>query len=196
VDSERERCPSTSATELPKPQHADQHYAFGAIADCQYCDVESTGHRRYALSKKKLSNCVADFNTMNLAFVTHLGDFIDRDFASFDVVNPIYNQLKMPKYHVLGNHDYSVADELKLKVPAQLGMSANYYNYEIKDWRYVVLDGNDVSFHAHLKGSPEAKAAADYYESKQIKSPRWNCAVSPEAMFPHRKWPVRRVFTR
>ncbi|MFT6059924.1 MAG: hypothetical protein ACJAU9_001352 [Lentimonas sp.] len=34
---------------------------------------------------------------LDLAFVTHLGDFIDRDFESFDEVNSIYNQLKMPK---------------------------------------------------------------------------------------------------
>lgn len=182
VDSERECCPSTSESELLKSQHADQSYAFGAIADCQYCDVESTGLRRYALSKEKLADSVADFNTMDLAFVTHLGDFIDRDFASFDVVNPIYNQLEMPKYHVLGNHDYSVVDELKYEVPAKLGMPANYYDYEIKGWRYVVLDGNDVSFHAHPKGSPEAQAAADYYESKQIKYPKWNGAIGDEQL--------------
>jgi predicted phosphodiesterase len=152
-------------------------YEFGAIADCQYCDIQSTGLRRYALSKEKLANCVTDFNTMDLAFVTHLGDFIDRDFASFDVVNPIFAKLKAPKVHVLGNHDFSVADHLKKDVPAKLGMPSKYYDFEEGGWRYVILDGNDVSFHAYPEGSAEAQAAADYYENNQIKSPQWNGAI-------------------
>lgn len=146
-------------------------YTFGAIADCQYCDVKSTGLRRYALSKGKLADCVADFNTMDLAFVTHLGDFIDRDFASFDVVNPIFAKLKAPKVHVLGNHDFSVADHLKKDVPAKLGMPSKYYDFEEGGWRYVILDGNDVSFHAYAKGSAEVQAAADYYEKTKSSHP-------------------------
>ena len=59
---------------------------FGAIADCQYCNEKSKGIRKYALSKQKLSKCVDHLNTMDLAFVVHLGDFIDRDFKSFDEV--------------------------------------------------------------------------------------------------------------
>jgi manganese-dependent ADP-ribose/CDP-alcohol diphosphatase len=125
---------------------------------------------------------VADFNTMDLDFVTHLGDFIDRDFKNFDVLNPIFDKLTVPKYHVLGNHDFSVADHLKKDVPAKLGMPAKYYDYEVKGWRYVVLDGNDVSFHAYPEGSEEAQAAADYYESKQIKSPKWNGAIGAQQL--------------
>lgn len=157
-------------------------YTFGAIADCQYCDVNSTGLRRYSLSKGKLADCVADFNTMDLAFVTHLGDFIDRDFASFDVVNPIFAKLKAPKVHVLGNHDFSVADHLKKDVPAKLGMPSKYYDFKEGGWRYVILDGNDVSFHAYAKGSAEVQAAADYYENNQIKSPKWNGAIGAQQL--------------
>ena len=39
-------------------------HTFGAIADCQYCDGNSRGDRMYALSKQKLADCVAEFNTM------------------------------------------------------------------------------------------------------------------------------------
>ena len=82
-------------------------FAFGAIADCQYCADPGRGARKYALSEDKLTKCVTHLNTMDLEYVVHLGDFIDRDFKSFDVVGPIYKKLKMPKYHVLGNHDFS-----------------------------------------------------------------------------------------
>mgnify|MGYP000852609475 FL=1 len=152
-------------------------HTFGAIADCQYCDGNSRGDRMYALSKQKLADCVADFNTMDLAFVTHLGDFIERDFKNFDVLNPIFDQLTMPKVHVLGNHDFSVADHLKKDVPAKLGMPAKYYDYEVKGWRYVVLDGNDVSFHAYPDGSAEAKHASEYYIENKISSSKWNGAI-------------------
>ena len=152
-------------------------HTFGAIADCQYCDGNSRGDRMYALSKQKLADCVAEFNTMDLAFVTHLGDFIERDFKNFDVLNPIFDQLTMPKVHVLGNHDFSVADHLKKDVPAKLGMPAKYYDYEVKGWRYVVLDGNDVSFHAYPEGSTEAKHASEYYIENKISSPKWNGAI-------------------
>lgn len=131
----------------------------------------------YALSKQKLADCVTEFNTMDLAFVTHLGDFIERDFKNFDVLNPIFDQLTMPKVHVLGNHDFSVADHLKKDVPAKLGMPAKYYDYEVKGWRYVVLDGNDVSFHAYPEGSTEAKHASEYYIENKISSPKWNGAI-------------------
>ena len=61
------------------------------------------------------------YNQLELAFAVHLGDFIDWDFGSFDKVVPIYNRLKAPHYQVLGNHDFSVADDKKALVPAQLG---------------------------------------------------------------------------
>jgi len=152
-------------------------HTFGAIADCQYCDGNSRGDRMYALSKQKLADCVTEFNSMQLDFVTHLGDFIERDFKNFDVLNPIFDQLTMPKVHVLGNHDFSVADHLKKDVPAKLGMPAKYYDYAVKGWRYVVLDGNDVSFHAYPEGSTEAKHASEYYIENKISSPKWNGAI-------------------
>ncbi len=155
-------------------------FSFGVIADCQYCNVVGVGERKYSLSPQKLSKCVDHFNGLNPGFVVHLGDFIDRDFESFDVVGPIYNQLKMPKYHVLGNHDFSVSDNLKKDVPAKMGLSKKYYDFELNDWRFIVLDGNDISFHAYPKNSEPYNAASNYYEEHQISSPKWNGATGPD----------------
>jgi len=163
----------------PRGDVTNAGYACGMIADCQYCNVEASGRRLYALSKTKLSECVAELNKLDLAYVMHLGDFIDRDFESFDVVNPIFNRLRATKYHVLGNHDFSVADHLKKEVPGKMGMPARYYDFEVEGWRHVVLDGNDISFHAYPENSENAKAAAEYYEANQIESPRWNGAIGP-----------------
>lgn len=157
-------------------------YAFGAIADCQYCAVEGTGVRKYPLSKNKLEQCVAHFNTMDLQFVVHLGDFIDREFSNFDVLNPIYGMLNAPGYHVLGNHDFSVSDELKDDVPAKMGLPAKYYDFAVQGWRYVVLDGNDISFHAYPADSAGHKKATEFYETNKVTSPRWNGAIGPEQL--------------
>lgn len=155
----------------------DTEFAFGVIADCQYAAVKDKGRRKYSLSKEKLTKCVADFNTMDLEYVIHLGDFIDRGFQNFDVLNPIFNQLQMPQYHVLGNHDFSVADNRKKDVPEKMGLPSRYYDFEVNGWRYVVLDGNDISFHAYPENSEEYRRAARYYSQHNFKSPKWNGAI-------------------
>ena len=152
-------------------------YSFGVIADCQYCKLAETGIRKYAKSNTKLAECVRHFNTMDLAYSIHLGDFIDRDWESFDVVNPIYNRLNMPHYHVLGNHDFSVVDEKKSAVIKKMGMPGAYYDFEVKGWRFIVLNGNDISFHAYPKDSKNDKLADEYYTQNKILSPKWNGAL-------------------
>ncbi len=162
--------------EEPKP------FTFGTIADCQYCDADTGGVRFYRNSPAKLEAAVKHLNTLDLEFTVHLGDFIDKDWESFDVVGPIYQSLKMPAYHVLGNHDFSVADDKKADVHRKLGMPARYYDFMVHGWRFVALDGNDVSFHGYPKDSPEYAAAEKYYVDNKIESPKWNGAIGEEQL--------------
>jgi predicted phosphodiesterase len=165
-----------------KTKQAKYKFSFGAIADCQYCSGPNRGSRHYSSSAKKLHECVEELNSHDLKFVIHLGDFIDRDYASFDKVLPIYQSLKMPAYHALGNHDFDVADKWKAKVPERMGMKSKYYDFSIEDWRFIVLDGNDVSFHAYPKDSSEYREAEVYYRENKIRSPRWNGAVGEKQL--------------
>lgn len=160
-----------------KEEERNLTFSFGVIADCQYCADPGSGVRKYAMSEEKLEQCVTHFNTMNLEYVVHLGDFIDRDYISFEVVGPIYKQLSMPKYHVLGNHDFSVSDELKKDVPERMGLLSRYYDFEVMGWRFVVLDGNDISFHAYPEGGDKYNEAEEYYDRNGIESPKWNGAA-------------------
>lgn len=155
---------------------------FAAIADCQFADVPTSGLRQYRGSVTKLARCVAELNQIELDFAVHLGDFIDRDEASFEVVGPIYRALKTDRHHVLGNHDYSVSDAVKARVPGILGMPARYHSFVRGEFRFVVLDGNDVSFHAHAEGSAGQAAAQNYYEERGITSPKWNGALGEEQL--------------
>lgn len=158
---------------------ADQSvlFQYGMIADCQYCADPGTKQRKYSLSEQKLQECIDQLNTMNLEYVVHLGDFIDRDFESFDVVGPVFQQLRMPGYHVLGNHDFSVADKHKSKVPKKMGLASRYYDFAVNGWRFVVLDGNDISFHAYPEGSAGYRTAEAFYHENKISSPKWNGAL-------------------
>jgi calcineurin-like phosphoesterase family protein len=88
----------------------------------------------------------------------------------------------MPAYHALGNHDFDVADKWKSKVPERMGMKSKYYDFSIDDWRFIVLDGNDVSFHAYPKDSSEYREAEVYYRENKIRSPRWNGAVGEKQL--------------
>ncbi len=161
-------------------------FSFGVITDVQYADADPGGVRIYRASAAKLKKVVAHFNTMDLAFVIHLGDLIDRDFASFDTVMPLLEACRHPVYQVLGNHDFAVEEANKSSVPLRMGMPSRYYDFGQGPWRFVVLDGNDVSLQAHAKGSPRYRASSDLLtQLKADKAPNaqaWNGGVGSEQM--------------
>ncbi len=163
-------------------------FSFGAIADCQYCDCDGT-RRQYRLSPDKLMDCVEDLNTKELTHVVHLGDFIDKDWESFDVVLPIMDGLKAPVRHVLGNHDFSVSDDLKDRVPNRLGLEKRYYDFAVGKWRFLILDTNDVSLYAYPKGSKRAMKSQAIYESLGGKLPKYNGGIGEAQL----KWIERKL---
>ncbi|MBI2422658.1 MAG: metallophosphoesterase [Candidatus Hydrogenedentes bacterium] len=150
---------------------------IGAVADCQYCDYPDGGVRQYRRSVEKLRECVTHYNTLPLDYVVHLGDFIDRDWESFDVVLPITQALKHPLYHVLGNHDFSVPDGKKALVHEKLGMPSRYHDFAVGKWRFVITDGNDVSLHGWPKDSAPYLEAKQLHESLYKAQPVWNGAI-------------------
>lgn len=133
--------------------------SFGVIADPQYADAPPQGKRYYRHSIAKMNTAIEELNKHSLAFVTTIGDVIDRDLKSFKVMMPLYQKLKAPRRFVLGNHDYEVADNDKSKVMTEMGMKKAYYSEAFGDWHFIYLNGNDVSTYSHPKGSPESKKA-------------------------------------
>ncbi|MDN5201984.1 metallophosphoesterase [Fulvivirgaceae bacterium BMA10] len=122
-------------------------FSFGVMADVQYCECKSSGERMYRSSPRKLEETVGAFNDRELKFIAHLGDFIDRDFESYDKLLAITAQLKAPLHFALGNHEYSVEEHLKDKVMSKLGLKQAYYSLDMEDWKFIFLDGNDLSFY-------------------------------------------------
>ncbi len=150
---------------------------IGAIADAQYADADSSGVRHYRLSAQKLADCVEELNRHELDFVVHLGDLIDKDFASFDVVMPLVQRLKAKPHLVLGNHEFSVDEGDKQAVPAMMGLERRYYDFEREGRRFLVVDGNDLSRYAWPAGSAQLAASVAYHETHARDRPEWNGAI-------------------
>ncbi|MFC7406524.1 metallophosphoesterase [Georgenia alba] len=156
---------------------------FGVIADCQYADKPDLGSRHYRASVGKLEEAVEVLNDADLRFALHLGDFIDEFPESFDVVVPIFERLRMAKYHVLGNHDFMLPREQVLET---LRMPASYHHFRRDGWRFVVVDTNDVSTYGNPAGSEKHALAEEMLarleEQGAPNAQTWNGAVGAEQL--------------
>lgn len=155
---------------------------LGLIADCQYADQDDNGQRMYRLSLGKLKAAVEDFNDRDVDAVVQLGDFIDRDWKSFDSLQPMVDAARAPWRFVLGNHDFSVDDALKTQVPQRLGMPARYYAFDLGDWTFLALDGNDLSEYGWPEGSPELVESRRRHREFHAGKPDWNGGIGPTQM--------------
>lgn len=157
-------------------------FSIGAIADVQYADAPDNGERRYRTAPGKLAVAIDDFNRQRLAFVVHLGDFIDREWSSYDTLLPVAARLKHRWHFVLGNHEFSVDDAHKSQVPAKLGMKARYYSFVRHGWVFIVTDGNDLSSYAWPAGSPEHRRSMDAHAALYPDKPLWNGGIGDVQM--------------
>lgn len=156
---------------------------IGIFADCQYCDCETAGQRYYRNSLTKLNDCVTTFNkTKDIQFVVGLGDLIDRDISSFEKVNAILSQSKKEVFHVTGNHDLSVKKEDIDKVPSQLNMDKTYYSFDKEDWRFIFLNGNEITLQStNPKIVSEAKTILKQLKAENKPNNKdWNGGMSKE----------------
>ena len=122
-------------------------FKIGIISDCQYCNCEIKWDRYYKKSPQRLKDAVQELNKDSLQYTIHLGDFIDKNIQSFDSILPTWNSLNSETFHVLGNHDFEVEEDEKELILQKLNLENRYYSFVKNDWRFIVLDGNDLSFY-------------------------------------------------
>ena len=166
-------------------QKTDSSFKIGIIADCQYCNCDVKWDRYYKKAPKRLQEAVAILNKDSLHYTIHLGDFIDKYFNSLDSILPTWNTIKSNSYHVLGNHDFEVQDSLKKKVLEKLNIQKRYYSFVVKDWRFIVLDGNDLSFYGTTSNKKAQQTDSLFNELKDKNLPfvqKWNGALSNQQL--------------
>ena len=91
-------------------------------------------------------------------------------------------QLNMPYFHVLGNHDFWVQDRYKRDVPRRLGLSSPYYAITHKGWRFIVLDGNEISLHAWPQTSSEHQDSVAWKNTHAPEAKDWNGALGTKQL--------------
>lgn len=155
---------------------------IGAFADVQYCDCPSAGVRHYRQSLAKFRTCLEQFNqNTRLDFLVGLGDFIDRDLASYDSVQLILQRSKHNVYQVIGNHDLEVGPEHWASVPAKLGLTHRWYSIVKRDWMFIFLDGNDISWHTadSLTLRQARQMTGDLQARQRPNFHPWNGGIGP-----------------
>lgn len=156
-------------------------FKIGIISDCQYCDCDVKWNRFYKKSPLRLQNAVKKLNEDTLKYTIHLGDFIDKNSSSFDSILPIWNTLNSKTYHVLGNHDFEVEEDEKEKVLKKLKLKKRYYSFVENNWRFIVLDGNDLSFYAAANEVKKHQTDSLFLSLKEQDLPylkKWNGGLS------------------
>ncbi len=155
--------------------------SFGVIADLQYCDADPLINRYFRNAPAKLHEAIRFFNRRQLDFVVNLGDTIDHDYESFDGILPLFSSCQAPVYHVLGNHDYEVEDDKKEAVHKKLGIQ-KYYSFRAGGWRFIVLDGNEISTFANMEGSAKYQEAqkmlSQLEDNQKVNAMFWNGGIS------------------
>jgi manganese-dependent ADP-ribose/CDP-alcohol diphosphatase len=174
-------------------QHPAPAFSFGLVSDIQYADADTTIGRDYRGSPEKLRSCVNWWNQLPISFLIELGDFVDRaPMKNLDDIAQVFNQVNARKYYVLGNHDFFTGRDA---VIGRLGMSAPYYQFSRQNWRFIVLDGMNMSANGGWPDSdPHAvqgrQTLQALTEAKAVNAQPWNGAVGAE----QRRW-LNRVLT-
>lgn len=123
-------------------------FSIGIVADVQYADIEPAGNRYYRLSRERLKEAYDTFKTSNVDFVMNLGDIIDRDYESYQPVMELIKSSRIRTSHVSGNHDYAVEPFWKKRLPVLLGHWEGYYSLAMEGFRFIYLNGNEISTYA------------------------------------------------
>lgn len=131
---------------------------FGVIADIQYCDDNPRGSRYYRNSLQKLDDVVEALNQENVSFTVNLGDLVERDAVqNLPAVLERLKDLDNPVYNTTGNHDHWGVEDHNWLFKT-VGMPASYYAFTEGNWRFIVLNTNEVSSYTTMAKKKEFAA--------------------------------------
>lgn len=154
---------------------------FGVVADVQYADKPAEGRRHYREALARLDACLGVLNRSPLDFVMNLGDLIDGNGAAsvdeFKRALGHFDRVQAPVHHVLGNHCLAVDRATALRL---LRIEPGYYAFQTNGWRFIVLDGMDVS--AKSPTNSPGWIEARKFLAVDPPPPDWNGALGARQM--------------
>jgi manganese-dependent ADP-ribose/CDP-alcohol diphosphatase len=142
--------PQSNATGNGEPGDQSQKplFSFGIITDIHNCNCEPENSRFYRLSLPRLKEAVNSLKADSAEFLINLGDMIDRDIASYGPVLDLTDSSGLKTWYCLGNHDYSVETRYKKRLPVPLPEKTGYYSFMHGNFRFIILNGNELSTYA------------------------------------------------
>jgi manganese-dependent ADP-ribose/CDP-alcohol diphosphatase len=156
-------------------------FSFGILADVQYSSYDAAGTRFYRNSLAKLRQAIKSFEKDSVDFIVNLGDLIDKDFESYNPVMSIIDSSYIKTWHITGNHDYSVENRYKKKLPQLSKEKAGYYSFVHKGFRFIFLNGNEISTYSTTNKATVKSAEeliASIISAGGINGEEWNGGVS------------------
>ncbi|KAF7806021.1 manganese-dependent ADP-ribose/CDP-alcohol diphosphatase-like [Senna tora] len=156
-------------------------FSFGLISDVQYADIPDGRSflgvpRYYRHSILVLQRAVKEWNAhQKHKFVINFGDIVDgycpKD-QSFDTVKKLADEFEIfegPVYHIIGNHCLYNLPRSKLLplLKIQSPECHAYYDFSpVPGYRFVVLDGYDISAIGWPQGHPKTLEALKFLQDK------------------------------
>lgn len=165
---------------------------FAAIADIQYADQENASGRDYRASIAKFLEAAGVFAESNVPFVLQLGDAANGEMRNLLAMKELFDVAEkngVAWRHAYGNHDFLTTDAEKAAVYEMFGVpKPGYYDFSVVDsddsanrWRFVVLNGNEISEYAAENDAERAAARAERERNRLANDELpavWNGAVS------------------
>lgn len=161
------------------------HIHFGVISDIQYCNCDSDGARVYREAKNKAQSAIDTLEQENVEFLLNLGDIIDKYWVSFDTILPVIESASFDVHSLLGNHDfYELTQEQKDSLTILLNMPSRYYTFKKGNWRFIMLDANEISTYAYAEGSPEYNTFVTYLQNiDEVNGHVWNGGILSNQLY-------------
>ncbi|CAM6086523.1 unnamed protein product [Calypogeia fissa] len=150
-------------------------FSFGVITDVQYADIPDGASflgtpRFYRHALEVLNRAVANWNQLGrVIFAIHFGDLVDglskdESHVAFDKVLAGFNAFHGGSvYHMIGNHCLYNLPRVELnqllKIPPSPDERSYYEFSPYPGFRFVVLDGYDISVLGWPEEHPKAQMA-------------------------------------
>ncbi len=168
---------------------------LGLIADPQYAqappDTKRYGVIHPAEGLTRLREAIDTFNALGVDAVVNLGDLVqspDRDTrdaqTAAETFGPVVEALRWcraPILHAVGNHDLDFG---RKAFERHTGVTSYRARHDLQGWRFLILDGNEVSTRHDNPDDPRCVEARAYQEAAPEQNATWNGALGTD----QRRW--------